>query len=285
MHIRAFVQPLPRLVYNPSDSVAVGWYRIKPFKHDADSLLRSLSAGSIVLTRLPPDAAALAAQRGYLPTHIPLLKRVGATRLHRGRSGTHRRRASRYRLARRPAGPTAAILAAVSAAAIWRIVPVERHPSGVIRQPVFWADQCIRRHRRCAAGLGGDAPMMATNFLHARVHLIVPSGVRFYCSPPCYRACSAAASTPHFALFSNVQTACSKRARPAAIAAFVGALPARAAAPPPAAAESESDRQRRKARLKGAAPRCAQKQSARGRGAARAISGIVPQSTSTPCRH
>ncbi|MGU1970721.1 S26 family signal peptidase, partial [Pseudomonas aeruginosa] len=27
----AFVSPLPRLTYNPSDSVAVGWYRIEPF--------------------------------------------------------------------------------------------------------------------------------------------------------------------------------------------------------------------------------------------------------------
>jgi type IV secretory pathway protease TraF len=34
--------------------------------------------GSIVLVPLPPDAAALAAQRGYLPTRVPLLKRVGA---------------------------------------------------------------------------------------------------------------------------------------------------------------------------------------------------------------
>jgi type IV secretory pathway protease TraF len=33
---------------------------------------------SIVLTTLPPDAAALAAQRGYLPARVPLLKRVGA---------------------------------------------------------------------------------------------------------------------------------------------------------------------------------------------------------------
>jgi len=74
----AFVQPLPRLVYNPSDSVAVGWYRVEPINHHANSLPHSLSAGSIILTRLPPDAAALAAQRGYLPTHIPLLKRVGA---------------------------------------------------------------------------------------------------------------------------------------------------------------------------------------------------------------
>ena len=70
----AFVHPLPRLVYNPSDSVAVGWYRVDPRGHGATSLL----VGSIVLTRLPADAAALAAQRGYLPVRIPLLKRVGA---------------------------------------------------------------------------------------------------------------------------------------------------------------------------------------------------------------
>jgi len=62
--------PIARIVYNPSDSVPRGWYRIGP----ADSL----HAGSIVLTRLPADAAALAAQRGYLPQRIPLLKRIGA---------------------------------------------------------------------------------------------------------------------------------------------------------------------------------------------------------------
>ncbi|MFT0534281.1 S26 family signal peptidase [Castellaniella hirudinis] len=73
-----FVQPLPRLIYNPSDSVPVGWYGVKPLDHRPGSLPRSLSVGSIVLTRLPADAAALAAQRGYLPSHIPLLKRVGA---------------------------------------------------------------------------------------------------------------------------------------------------------------------------------------------------------------
>ncbi len=74
----AFVQPLPRLIYNPSDSVPVGWYRVKPLDHRATSLPRPLSVGSIVLTTMPPDAAALAAQRGYLPAHVPLLKRVGA---------------------------------------------------------------------------------------------------------------------------------------------------------------------------------------------------------------
>ncbi|ABM42810.1 MULTISPECIES: S26 family signal peptidase [Pseudomonadota] len=74
----AFVQPLPRLIYNPSDSVPVGWYRVDPIQHRAGSLARSLSVGSIVLTQLPADGAALAAQRGYLPAHVPLLKRVGA---------------------------------------------------------------------------------------------------------------------------------------------------------------------------------------------------------------
>ncbi|MDO8774393.1 MAG: S26 family signal peptidase [Burkholderiaceae bacterium] len=58
------------LVYNPSDSVPRGWYRIVP----ADLP----QVGSIVLARLPASAAALAAQRGYLPAGIPLLKRIGA---------------------------------------------------------------------------------------------------------------------------------------------------------------------------------------------------------------
>lgn len=74
----AFVQPLPRLIYNPSDSVPVGWYRVQPLDHRAASLPHRLEVGNIVLTRLPADAAALAAQRGYLPVHVPLLKRVGA---------------------------------------------------------------------------------------------------------------------------------------------------------------------------------------------------------------
>ena len=73
-----YMRPLPRLIYNPSDSVAVGWYRVDPLQPRAGSLPRPLSVGSIVLVRLPADATALAAQRGYLPAHIPLLKRVGA---------------------------------------------------------------------------------------------------------------------------------------------------------------------------------------------------------------
>ncbi|CAN7517682.1 S26 family signal peptidase [Variovorax paradoxus] len=61
------------VVYNPSDSVRRGWYRIGRMESAA-----SLHVGSIVLARLPADAAALAAQRGYLPSSVPILKRVGA---------------------------------------------------------------------------------------------------------------------------------------------------------------------------------------------------------------
>lgn len=74
----SFVSPLPRLTYNPSDSVAVGWYRIDQFDPRTASLPRPLSVDSIVLVPLPAKAAALAAQRGYLPMRVPLLKRIGA---------------------------------------------------------------------------------------------------------------------------------------------------------------------------------------------------------------
>lgn len=63
----------PRFVYNPSASVAPGWYHIERMER-ADSL----HVGTTVLVRLPADVAALAAQRGYLPGGVPILKRVGA---------------------------------------------------------------------------------------------------------------------------------------------------------------------------------------------------------------
>lgn len=62
-----------RIVYNPSPSVARGWYRI-----GAAGGAASLRAGSLVLVRLPAGVAALAAQRGYLPAGVPILKRIGA---------------------------------------------------------------------------------------------------------------------------------------------------------------------------------------------------------------
>ncbi|WP_234263293.1 S26 family signal peptidase [Hydrogenophaga sp. NFH-34] len=74
----SFAKPLPRLVYNPSDSVPVGWYSVKPLEQDPTQQPTELQVGSIVLVHLPAEAAALAAQRDYLPLHVPLLKRVGA---------------------------------------------------------------------------------------------------------------------------------------------------------------------------------------------------------------
>lgn len=66
----AVVQLRAQLVYNPSNSVPRGWYRI--------GSPDSLQVGGIVLVQLPADVAACAARRGYLPTGVPLLKRIGA---------------------------------------------------------------------------------------------------------------------------------------------------------------------------------------------------------------
>lgn len=68
----AFVPPVAHVVYNPTPSVATGWYRI------VSTDVAALRAGAVVLVRLPPEAGQLAARRGYLPANVPLLKRVGA---------------------------------------------------------------------------------------------------------------------------------------------------------------------------------------------------------------
>lgn len=69
----ALTQPQIQLVYNPSNSVPRGWYRI-----ERNEVAGSLRVDSIVLAWLPTDVAAFAAQRGYLPAGIPILKRIGA---------------------------------------------------------------------------------------------------------------------------------------------------------------------------------------------------------------
>jgi conjugative transfer signal peptidase TraF len=62
--------PYPWLVYNPSESVAVGFYWITPTKH--------LKVGDLVLMQTPAKIVELAAQRRYLPRHTPMLKYVAA---------------------------------------------------------------------------------------------------------------------------------------------------------------------------------------------------------------
>ncbi len=61
------------VVYNPSDSVPRGWYRIDHLDH-----AQPLHVGNLVLATIPAGAAALAAQRGYLPAGVPFLKRIAA---------------------------------------------------------------------------------------------------------------------------------------------------------------------------------------------------------------
>jgi conjugative transfer signal peptidase TraF len=66
----ASMHRLVQVVYNPSDSVPRGWYRIRAAGPPR--------VGGIVMAWLPAEAAALAARRNYLPLGVPLLKRIGA---------------------------------------------------------------------------------------------------------------------------------------------------------------------------------------------------------------
>lgn len=58
------------LLYNASESAPRGWYWQRP--------ARELKPGLLVFARLPPAPARLAHARGYLPQHLPILKRIGA---------------------------------------------------------------------------------------------------------------------------------------------------------------------------------------------------------------
>jgi conjugative transfer signal peptidase TraF len=62
-------KPAPLLVYNASASAPLGFYR---------PATGVLERGDFVLAHLPEEAAQLAAQRGYLPASVPVVKRVAA---------------------------------------------------------------------------------------------------------------------------------------------------------------------------------------------------------------
>ena len=63
-------RPAPLLIYNASASAPIGLYRVLP----ADPIRR----GDLVLARTPVSVRSLAAERGYLPETVPLVKRVAA---------------------------------------------------------------------------------------------------------------------------------------------------------------------------------------------------------------
>ena len=60
----------PLLLYNPSESAPLGWYRVEP--------LSMISRGDLVVSHLPEAASRLAAKRGYLPSGVPVIKTVRA---------------------------------------------------------------------------------------------------------------------------------------------------------------------------------------------------------------
>lgn len=65
------VQPsVPRLLYNPSPSAPIGWYRLEVGKR--------IERGDLVAAYAPKAAADLAVERQYLPPDIPLIKTVWA---------------------------------------------------------------------------------------------------------------------------------------------------------------------------------------------------------------
>lgn len=65
----AFADPPPMLVWNASASAPIGLYRVVPGAPER---------GGLVLVRTPKSVAQLAAERGYLPLGVPLVKRVAA---------------------------------------------------------------------------------------------------------------------------------------------------------------------------------------------------------------
>ncbi|TRO91258.1 S26 family signal peptidase [Glycocaulis profundi] len=64
------MNPAPRLVWNPSASAPVGLWRVAPGQ--------SVVVGDMALAWPPEPYRQLAAERGYLPGNVPLLKRVAA---------------------------------------------------------------------------------------------------------------------------------------------------------------------------------------------------------------
>ena len=68
--ITAIISPPPRLVWNASASVPIGFYTIAPLQRPA--------IDRIVLVEPPARFARLFDARGYVPFGVPLLKRIAA---------------------------------------------------------------------------------------------------------------------------------------------------------------------------------------------------------------
>lgn len=67
----AVFPPVPRLVWNASDSARIGLYAVSP--------RAPARPGDMVIARVPEPLRRFAATRRYLPINVPLVKRVAAT--------------------------------------------------------------------------------------------------------------------------------------------------------------------------------------------------------------
>lgn len=68
--VPSFVRPAPRLIWNASASVPIGFYTARPVK--------GLWRGDLVAAHAPEPVARLMDERGYLPRTVPMLKQVAA---------------------------------------------------------------------------------------------------------------------------------------------------------------------------------------------------------------
>src|SRR5262245_63580098 len=61
-------KPMPRLVWNASESVPIGLYSVEP--------VDDLAVTNLVVAAPPQPLATFLAERGYLPFGVPLIKRI-----------------------------------------------------------------------------------------------------------------------------------------------------------------------------------------------------------------
>lgn len=69
--LATLMRPTPLLVWNASASAPIGLYRVVP---------NSAGRGDLVLVRTPESVREIASERGYLPSKVPLVKRIAAAR-------------------------------------------------------------------------------------------------------------------------------------------------------------------------------------------------------------
>jgi conjugative transfer signal peptidase TraF len=68
----ARTKPAPRLLWNASESVPIGFYSVEP--------VDQLAVTNLIIAMPPNSLATFLAERGYVPLGVPLIKRILALR-------------------------------------------------------------------------------------------------------------------------------------------------------------------------------------------------------------